>query len=195
MNQEQQIIYLDKNYKILLMEQEFIVHPAAFGLVPLSKANAQCSFSCTYHIEDFRLYLDKITVYDSDNNQKQYDFGQTPVPYNGAILIGENQIKDYSLKGNSRPACFSYQNVLELVFEDGVLITTVDQNKAMGRIRKNLELGLRSLSVNRDLRCIRRFMNSAFVGDYKAFKLPVIRMKYLREMKEDYDKKNIVINS
>jgi hypothetical protein len=38
-------------------------------------------------------------------------------------------------------------------------------------------------------------MNAAFVGDYKSFRLPVIRMKYLREMKEEYDKKNIEMNS
>jgi hypothetical protein len=133
-------------------------------------------------------------LHNSDSTDKHYEFEQCAVSYNGTLLIGTDLIKEYSLKGN-KTACFSYQNVKELVFEDGVLITTVDQNKAMLRIRKNLELGLRNLTASRDLRCIRRFMNSAFVGDYKPFKLPVNRFKYLQDMKNVYDNKNITFKS
>jgi hypothetical protein len=202
MSLKQQILYLNKNYQILQMEQEFIVHPAAFGLVPMNKSALQCSYSADFHIEDYHLYLDRIKLSSSDSltgtkydyMEKQYEFEHRRIAYNGTVLIGTDLVKEYTLKG-CKPACFSYQNVMELVFEDGVLITAVEQNKAMLRIRKNLELGLRNLNVSRDVRCISRFMNSAFVGDYKSFKLPISRMKYLQDMKSFYTDKNITFKS
>lgn len=200
MNLEQELIYLDKNYKILAMEQEFIVHPAAFGLIPLTKASLQGSFSGTLHIENYHLFLDALTIHNAepvfglktDTGNTTYEFENCLVPYNGAILIGANPGKEYYIKEN-KPSFFTYQNVIELVFEDGNLITTIDQCKAMLRIRKNLELGLRSLSVNRDVRCIKRFMNSAFVGDYNSIKLPNSRMKHLQDMKKEYMNKKLLI--
>lgn len=194
MNQEHQIIYSDKEYSVLAMEQEYIVHPAAFGLVPLAKSSLQCSFSLILHIDDYHLFLDRIVLHNCDDSDKHYEFEKCMVSYNGAILIGANPVNEYYLK-DSQPACFSYQNVKEFVFADGVLITTVDQNKAMLRIRKNIELGLRNLTKKRDLRCIKKFMNTAFIGDYKPIKISRSRMKYLRDMKKDYEKENIIINS
>lgn len=200
MNLEHQLNFSNKNYKIIGIEQEFIIHPTALGLLPLTTASLQATFSCTFHIEAYHLFLDKLILSNSDNgtpgaskadmNEKQYVFQNCPIAYNGAVLIGTNKGKEYSLKGN-KPACFSYQNVLELVFEDGVLITTIDQSRAMSRVRKNLELGLRSLTDNRDNRCINRFLNSSFIGDYKRFHLNYNRMKYLKEMKADYSKYNL----
>jgi hypothetical protein len=119
------------------------------------------------------------------SGDRQYTFDNCTVSYNGAILIGSKPVKEYAMKGEN-PTCFSYQNVMELIFEDGILITSVDHSKKMLRIRKNIELGLRNLTVNRDIRCIRRFMNSSFIGDYKTFRLIGSRMRYLKELKKDY---------
>lgn len=192
MNNEKQMKYLNKDYKILHSEQEFIIHPAAIGILPMTKAALQCSFTSEYHIENYRLYLDKLTLNPGEMNETQYDFQDYAVSYHGAVLIGTNLVKEYNMKG-MMPACFSYQNVMELFFEDGVLITSVDQSKAMLRIRKNLELNLRSILRSRDVRCIKRFMYSSFVGDYKVFRLPITRMRYLQDMKSDYNDK-IIIN-
>ena len=183
--------YNNKDYQILQSEQEFIIHPAAVGILPLTKSTLHCSFQCDYHVDNYRLYLDRMILNPGDANQKQYDFTNYSVSYNGVILIGANLIKDYSLK-DTKPACFSYQLVTELVFEEGNLITSVDQSKAMLRIRKNLDLNLRSLQQGRDVRCIRRFMNSSLVGDYRPFRLPMTRMRYLQEMKKDYQNKNSI---
>lgn len=185
MNLEQQLVFLNKNYQILYSEQEFIIHPAAFGLLPMTKAALHYSYKSEFHIENYQLYLDKLTLHPGEVAEKQYEFKDCASSYNGAILIGTNLVKEYPIKG-LKTTCFSYQNVLELVFEDGILITSIDQSKAMLRIRKNLELNLRNLNRGRDLRCIKRFMNSAFIGDYKAFKLPLARKKYIEEMRKDY---------
>ncbi|MHB8130348.1 MAG: hypothetical protein ACYDEX_15250 [Mobilitalea sp.] len=195
MNIEQQLLYLNKNYKILSTEQEFIVHPAAFGLLPLVPASLQYSFNSFFHIEDYRLILDKIIILNgeisglggmkTDANENSFLFQNTNVTYNGSILIGAKLVKEYNIKGN-RMNCFSFQSVFELVFEDGILITTIDQSKAMSRIRKNIELGLRSLSKSRDVRLIQHFINSSLVGDYKPFRRNNSRLKYLNEMKNFY---------
>jgi len=215
MDIEQQLLYLNKNYKILFTEQEFIVHPAAFGLLPLALASLQYSFNSSFHIEDYRLTLDKIIISNgeigsfegvkTDANEKPFLFQYTTIAYNGSILIGANQLKEYNIKEcnkkeynkkecnkkeynlkENKMNCFSYQSVFELVFEDGILITTIDKSKAMSRIRKNIELGLRSLSKSRDVRLIQHFINSSLVGDYKPFRRDSSRLKYLKEMKNEY---------
>ncbi len=200
MSLEQHIFYLHKNYKILCTEQEFIIHPAVFSQVPLSATSLQCSFESYFQIKDYRLILDKLILNKGeatnsggrmDYAEQQYIVWDLPASYNGAILIGADLVKEYYMKGNTL-ACFSYQNVVELVFEDGILITTIDQSKAMSRIRKNIELGLRSLYKSKDVRCIKRFMSSSFVGDYKTFKFNNSRLKYLKEMQNDYPTTNLI---
>jgi hypothetical protein len=190
---DQQLQYLNNNYKILCAEQEFIIHPAVFGLVPLSAASLQCSFTSTFQIKNYRLILDELTLGTGEfmnYGVKAESFEQRSIcqdistSYNGAILVGSDLIKEYYMKGNL--ICFSYQSVLELIFEDGVLITTIDHSKAMSRIRKNIELGLRSLYNSRDARCIKHFIYNCFVGDYKNFKFDHNRLKYVKEMKKDY---------
>lgn len=193
MNITQLINNMNTDYLILHAEQEFIIHPTAVGILPLSKASLQSSFQSEFHIEDYRLYLDRIILNPGDINEKQYEFDNYTVAYNGAVLVGTNLVKEYTLSG-IKPACFSYQKVQELIFEDGNLITSVDQSKAMLRIRKNIDMNLRSLYRGRDIRCIKRFMNSSFVGDYNAFRLPLTRMRYLQEMKRDYDNKKLTSN-
>ncbi len=191
---EQKLIYKDKEYKIIAIEQEFLVHPTAFGILPLNKAAVDCDFSAEFYLDDYKLYLDKFILHNSGANDRQFQFNGCRISYYGAILIAADLINDYCIKSNSC-ACFSYQNVKELIFEDGILVTSIDQNKAMYRIRKNLELGLRDLKSNRDLRCVNRFLDSALVGDYKPFKFNFSRNKYLKEMKSFYakDKLNYTI--
>jgi hypothetical protein len=193
MNLEQQLIYSNKEYRIISTEQEFIIHPIAIGLLPMTKTSLQYSFSSLFHIQDFQLMLNNLVINDQETEERYYEFDHCKVSYNGAILIGADLVKEYNQK-SGKLSCFSYQKVFELVFEDGILITAIDQSKAMSRIRKNLELGLRSLSKSRDLRCINRFISSSFVGDYKAFRIPHSRLKYLEDMKKDYSGTKFSIN-
>jgi hypothetical protein len=190
MNIEQKIIYSDRIYQVLNAEGEYMIHPAAFGLLPLSKASLLRSFSSEFMIENFHLKLNKIVLKNEDKAEDVEGYQSNElygcrVFYSGTILIGENMVREYYSKGG-KLACFSYQNVYELVFEDGILVTTVDQSKAMQRIRKNLELGLRTLNHGRDYRCIMHFINASLVGDYKSFKLPGSRYKYLKNMRNNY---------
>jgi hypothetical protein len=195
---------IDGSFRVLEAEQEFIIHPSALGLLPLNLNSLNYPFTCEFSMKDYHLYLNRIVMPKSYsqcvsgelisaatvNNvgeETEYQYNDFKVSYNGAILIGTNPVKDYNMKGQRYP-CFSYQKVYELIYENGILITSVDQSKAMIRIRKNLELGLRSLYNNRDLRCIKRFMNSSFVGDYKPFVMKGRRLHYVKDMMKTYSK-------
>ncbi|HWT26994.1 MAG TPA: hypothetical protein VN131_03570 [Mobilitalea sp.] len=191
---EQQLKYLGKDYNIISAEQEFIIHPAALDRLPVTNDSLKQLFSCTYHVDDFRLMLDTLTVYSTASNlytndkkaEETYSFHNLTVSYNGAILIGACMSKEFLWKGFNT-ACFSYMYVYELIFEDGILITTIDQSKAILRIRKNIELGYRSVANHSDVKIISRFMNSSFIGDYKPLSSDRKRVHYLKEMQRDYN--------
>jgi len=181
---EHLIIYNDKEYKIIAAEQEFIIHPAALGIMPFNKKNIGCDFGACFYLEGQNLYLEKIKL---KSNGKEYILNNCRLFYNGAILIAADMVDEF-ITDDGAPACFSYQNVKELIFNNGILVTGVDQNRAMHRIRKNLELGIRKLGNRKDIRCINRFLASALVGDYKPFKLSYNRHRYIKRMKNFYDK-------
>jgi len=120
--------------------------------------------------------------------KQYYDINQ-PLHYTGSITIADDFVKDYSMNDTGQAPCFCYKCILELIFEDGILITTIDHSRDMLRIRKNIELGLRSLSKKRDFRCIEHFIKSTFIGNYKPFSSPKKSKKYLNKMKKQYNKK------
>jgi hypothetical protein len=194
MNMQHQLLYLNKSFTLLSAEQEFIIHPAALGLLPITPEAALRSFMCSFEITNYYLFLKTLSLNGNDNSNtlresdeealKPYTFQDKRVYYNGAILVGAGPLKDYVIKYND--AYFSYQSVYELIFENGYLVTTIDHSRAMVRIRKNLELGFRSLSNKNDARCIKHFMKSTFIGDYGLFSSSNKRLKYLKKMKEVY---------
>ncbi len=190
---DQKLKYLDQDFTILAVEQEFIIHPVVFDILMCSKDSLQQPFSCSFQVNHYKLELTLLSLLGRENSDfilEKYHFNQESIAYNGAILIGDTPVKEYSFQ-EEKIACFSYKNVYELIFEDGSLITTIDLSRAMLRIRKNIELGLRSLSKKRDIRCISRFMNTSFVGDYRTFSSTGKRFRYLKEMKADYKNKTV----
>jgi hypothetical protein len=194
MNLEQQLLLHDKNYIIFSIEQENIIHPAALGIVQLNADTTGLAFACSFEIVNYHIILKSLTLYNSGNRGipatitealgVTYEFMDKTVAYSGAILIVDNPVKDFFAKGYNS-MCFAYRNVYELIFEDGNLITTIDHGRAMTRIRKNIELGLRSMTNKRDVRCITHFMNTTFMGNYKPFSSSKKRLRYLEEMEQN----------
>ena len=205
MNIQQQLLYLDKSYTIISAEHEFVIHPIAFDILPLTLSSAECSFASSFQVINNCLLLKSLSIFKDETTsftaepadmiEEPYIFHDKPISYSGTILIGDVPIKEYIMKEyimkESRTTIFSYKSVYELIFEDGNLITTIDHSKAMLRIRKNIELGLRSLTNKWDVRCIFHFMKSTFIGDYRTFSSAKKRLKYLKEMKSSYQYSNI----
>ena len=198
MNIMQILKYQKKEYTIICSEQEFIDHPAALARDRINAATLKCSFISSFEVKDYKLLLNKILVRSDDAynpegaevERELLELDEIPVSYNGAVLIGTNLVKEYYIRDESQPACFTYGVVYELIFDKGILITFVDHSRAMLRIRRNLEHGLRRLERPRDLRCILRFINSSLIGDYRPFRFNFKRLGYIKEMRKDYQTLN-----
>lgn len=120
-------------------------------------------------IEDYRLFLEK----RSGNL-----LTQEAIKYSGGVLIAKGLLEEYK----EYEDMFSYETVLELIFKNGCLITTVDHSKAVLRIRKNLERGLRSMANARDRVCIQRFMNRTVICDYRQSRYAYGKKKLFRNI-------------
>lgn len=100
-----------------------------------------------YKVKDFSLFLDNMPVY-----------------FRGGIVIGKGLENTFHFEENY--PCYCYETVIELIFNEGKLITTIDHSKAMDRIRKNIEKGLRNLDNEIDLASINKFLRKSFVKKY-----------------------------
>jgi hypothetical protein len=175
------LLFEGKFYQLLGAEQE-IYSPDLFKIAPTWEKDNEFQYISAYEISEHQLFLKNMTI-SSDRgfpvvnevrpqsvyNEKGldtvlYEGIMENLNYTGGVLIGCEYIKNY----NSRYDLpyFFYGTLYELIFEDGKLITTVDHSKAMLRIRKNLDLGLRNLDKDRDRKCIKHFLKTSFVGEY-----------------------------
>lgn len=182
MDARNSLIMNGKYYKILHCEYEDIVLPEDYNISPIWKNDINFRHYATYELLDFQLYLHEFTV-TSDREYPMIN-GVTPdvfysekiistaeyqnlalgLDFSGAIIIAADLVKDY---GHETLKCFNYKQVKELIFFNGKLVTTINHNKAMHRIRKNLDTGLRVLEKKRDEKCIRKFIKASFVGNYE----------------------------
>ena len=183
MEKKEAFIYKDERYILLLKEKEYIFNPEIFGLAPIWKQTAQYEYAGTYEVKDYKLRLQDFVIHSDSSypviqniepvpvnhtEEKTYVSYQGlfyPIFYTGAVVIGRDFIESYGYTEDF--PCFCYGHVVELIFENGNLITTIEHDKAMVRIRKNIEKGLRDLNKGKDARCIQTFMKSSFVGKYR----------------------------
>lgn len=103
---------------------------------------------------------------------------QEAVDYSGGILLVRGLLPEYEAYED----IFSYETVLELIFKKGCLITTVDHSKAVLRVRKNLEKGLRSMNSVRDRHCIRAFLHRTVICDYRQSRYAYGKKKLIRNL-------------
>ncbi len=201
----------DTSFQILKCEWKDIVKPDIFGISPTWTNDKNFDYISIYEIKEYQLYLKSFTVtsdrgFPTINGVEpesclaekgiqtvQYKNIMVPVKFTGAIIIGNTLIKNYGL--NDDIPCYSYKLVRELIFQDGKLVTTIDHSKDMLRIRKNLDLGLRSLNKARDVKCITHYIKSSFVGDYahpdkiKKMKRKKINFNfYIQKIKNRYSR-------
>lgn len=182
-------LYLDgKVWDVLLNEYEDIFALEDYNVLPIWSDDEQFFSYGTYELKNYELSIKHFVVstdreYPDINGVKpdifysaknfstgEYEDINLPLKFTGAIVIGNELIHDYD---NGKLLCYNYKHVCELIFLNGKLVTTINHNRAMRRIRKNLDMGLRSLGKKRDRKCINKFIKTSFVGNYdKPFKKP-----------------------
>lgn len=143
-------------------------------------------------ITEFNLPEIKEEYYPVNYSIKEYQLYRQnqPVIYSGGLILGYHFLKDYGQ--DKAHLCYSYDKVIELIFQDGILETSVDHSKAMLRVRKNLERGLRSLEKGKDKRCIRKFIYHSFIRDYRqSFFAQTRRMLSLKRRQLKLNKKSL----
>lgn len=163
--------------------------PADLSINPTWEKDKNFQYNGNMEIEDYKLYLKDLSVFCDRGFPEignvapkisEISYGITnacyedihlSLIYTGGMIIGEGYLKEYDrgmfCSGRYYEPVYCYETLLELIFQDGRLITEIDHSKAMRRIRKNLDLELRSLEKERDAKCIRHFIRTSFIGDYE----------------------------
>lgn len=203
MNTNDTFILEGKSYHLIQTEHEIEI-PQRVLVTPIWEKDREGSNSYIYEVMERQLYL-KDMIVSSDRGfpvindvipQSVYSENKMDIAlyenlnerltFSGCILIGSEYSEKYSSKYDL--PYYQYARVYELIFEDGKHITTIDHSKAMLRIRKNLDLGLRTMEKERDRKCIKHFLKTSFVGDYwhpgrkKIFKLQNI-LDYIKKVR------------
>lgn len=183
MQLQEKLIYKGECYKLLLSEEDRIFIPSQLAFDRFWSNLQENDVHTTFIVDGYKLWLQSIMVPFQNNypvicnveplrvkledNGKEYLEYQglfESVSYTGGIIISKDIIWPYTEKELS--PCYCYKKVIELIFVEGTLVTTIDHSKAMVRIRMNIEKGLRDRNNFRDARCIRRFIRKSFVCHY-----------------------------
>ena len=86
------------------------------------------------------------------------------IPYSGRILAGANPLGDYSINmGFQRP--FAYETLIEFIFEEGILLATVNQSDAAKQFRASIDLN--DLKWQYGSADIEQFVEDSFSLDYR----------------------------
>lgn len=172
----------DKLWDVLCHENANFFSLEDYNILPIWNTSDDFYQYGIYHVNEFQLFLNHLSVstdreypkingispdvfYTAKNySTAEYENIGLEMDYSGAILLGFDKVYNYD---ENVVNCYDYKEVCELVFLNGRLVTTIDHTRGMRRIRKNLDLGLRDLKKKRDRKCIRKFIQSCLVGNYK----------------------------
>lgn len=180
---DEKVIFRNEEYCILYQEKDNLIIDLINDQKPIWKSYIGHIYA-TYQMEEQQLLLNDITmdahlmkeeeeflgqeaIVDEETNTIHYTGLSLPLTYTGGIVIASHVIDGYEEEflGQELP-CYAYEHVYEMLMEDGCLITLIDHAKAMKRIRKNIEYGLRSTDSKKDIRVINKFIRDTFGRKY-----------------------------
>jgi hypothetical protein len=178
----EELVYKEEKYSLILSEEDEIFLPSLFSLKRIWSNFSELDYIATYTIDNYKLLLQSIIVPDNESSPiirgvkplklKSDSFNQDyleyqsllePLSYSGGIVIAKDIL--WNSEEEICP-CYCYQSVIELIFVNGTLVTSIDHSKAMIKIRKNIDKGLRDIHKKRDAKCINRFIKDSLVGEY-----------------------------
>lgn len=164
-------LYQKEEYQLFLSEYDLLPKEEERGY--FNTQEAEQKEQVTFKEADYRLFLEK---------KSNCFLTQEAIKYSGGILIVKGLLEEY----RDYEDMFSYETVLELIFKDGCLITTVDHSKAVLRIRRNLERGLRNMNNSKDRRCIQKFMHRTVICDYRQSRYAYGKKKLFKNLQNGF---------
>ena len=156
--------YKKKEYNIVALSAPIQFQPEQYGLIP-EPINTACwnGYWCDYNINSDGIFLEHLYINtkdgiypkingadpDKEGRNKKLNFQymghhkysnlHIRIEYTGKILVGSDFISDYYIHmGYQRP--WSYEKLLELIFEEGVLLDTIDHSDFAGQLRAREDL-------------------------------------------------------
>ncbi|WP_167956694.1 hypothetical protein [Anaerosporobacter faecicola] len=169
-----ELVFRNQEYNVLMMENEADIAIEELDHNVFGLDQIHLNYHCQFEVKEYHLYLRMCeilcmngyrAVLKSDS-QKENELPLGNM-YTGSVVIGRNVVMNDDTTIVEPLPCYHYEEVMELIFSQGVLVTTVNHNRAMKRVRMNLECGYRSLNKKKDVRCIQKFLKDSFVGRYK----------------------------
>jgi hypothetical protein len=186
------LTYNQKQYRIVGVQGQRLLHLCDFGVVPTgTDSNCWRGFHMGYTLIDDKLVATRLTVIGQVMTVidgilpapgRVYEragrtcWGDTEwmglerkAPFTGKILIGKDFIYDMIIQmGFQKPTAF--QNVIELVFEDGRLLETFDISDQIALLReKILEVTQQQKAIEEKERDIEAWVEHKFSLNYDAW--------------------------
>jgi hypothetical protein len=146
------IYYLGDKFSLVAVEKEWPFKPESHGMHPVPLHTA-CwrGFYCEYAIVQDLLVLNTLNIglespqppvwmgitpiKDKIDRSWEYKGVHLPIEYSGGIVIGSSFLREFYVHMGFHQA-YSFQNVYEIIFEQGKLIQTIDHCEQAERIRQ-----------------------------------------------------------
>lgn len=179
-----EMFFHEQEFEVIMIERENLFVKKAINHDLLKVEDAHLNYHCCFEVKEYRLYLRRCEivcahgyraviqdtnkgVFEVDDELQENTDLMIPNTYSGSIVIGRGLVTtEYHMHGKKIP-CYCYEEVIELIFSQGILVTAINHSRAMKRVRMNLEGRYRTLSKRKDVRCIDRFLRDSFVGMYR----------------------------
>lgn len=146
----------DRSYTMVALSNPIPFHPKEYGITVESRCTA-CwrGFWCVYDLSDDELILRDLYVNAKDmvfpeingvSIQEKEDYLghfvysnlRLPISYTGKILVGDGFLWEYYIHmGFQRP--WAYKTLLEFIFEEGILLDTVDRSNMARHLRNEIK--------------------------------------------------------
>ena len=134
--------YQKKEFTIVALSSAMLFDPKNYGMEPHARSTA-CwrGYWCEYAIEDDELLLKDLYLFNSDGKypplngvevsmkshfgHRVYKDVNMPIPYTGKILLGDGFMQEYYIHMGFQRG-WAYKKLIELVFEEGILLVCND---------------------------------------------------------------------
>ena len=186
-----QVRWRDRTWSLVGIDGAGLFDPTALGIQPqMLHTAAWRGYICTYKVEDDELRLERLEIgFDPATQERSvagdppligdarptqqgmghvwhYDGADLPVPFTGGLRIGYGFIRELYVHMGFAPA-WKFEEVHELRFEAGRLVSTEDQSDEMRREREQAAKGPLAPSRASGAQRITDWIRSTFDRTYR----------------------------
>jgi hypothetical protein len=185
------VLWRDRTWSLVGIDGDGLFDPTALGIEPqMLHTGAWRGYICTYRVEDDELRMQRLEVgFDQATQERAlagdppvigdarpsrqgtgfvwlYDDADLPVPFTGGLRLGHGFIRELYVHMGFAPA-WKFEEVHELRFEAGRLVSAEDQSEAMRREREHAVQGELAPPRSSGVERLTDWIRSTFDRTYK----------------------------